>query len=303
MLGMLDETRALEPLRERYHQETDENVREAIAWAGKRLFQARQAGYSTIDEIFQFFGIIKEIENTPDEEEAKLMQQMERTLQHDLLSIREKGARGKVGWAIGVGAVAGIGAGLGAMMSVGAESASSSMENRPHIGTTRTPATAPTDSDITIWLRRLQESDQEAMREQAILQLAELNNPRALPHLAVAFINDPSPQIRQAAQRYGKILYWRATYWAMEHDGSLAEEMERRAAALGKKIKSEKPTPAQGTPTPQIGTGPGAAPSASTPRPGSAPAEEVDVSDILLKAKQGRARRQSKQKPGSRGRK
>jgi hypothetical protein len=308
VLGMLDETRALDPLRERYHQETDEGVREAITWAGKRLFQARQAEYSTINEIFQYFGIDREIENTPDEEEARLMQQMDYNLQRDLVDIREKGARGKVGWAIGVGAVAGLGAGLGALMSTGAESASSAMEGRPQIGTTRTPATAPTDADITIWLRRLHESEQESMREQAIIQLAELNNPRALPHLAAAFIDDLSPRIRQSAQRFGKILYWRAVYWTMEQDGSLAAEMERRAAALGKKIKTEKPAQSGATTpgaasSPQLGAGPGAPPS-SAPRPPSSGAPlEVDVSDILLKAKQAREKRISKQKPGSRGRK
>ncbi|MBN1562272.1 MAG: HEAT repeat domain-containing protein [Anaerolineae bacterium] len=296
VLGMLDETRALEPLRECYPNETDDSVRQAIAWAGKRLFQAYQAGYSTVDEIFQYFGIDREIENTPDEDEARLMQQMDYSLQRDLVDMREKGARGKVGWAIGVGAVAGVGAGLHAMMMQGAESASSAMADRPRIGTTRTPATAPTDADISIWLRRLHESDQEGTREQAIIQLTELNNPRALPHLAATFINDPSPQIRQAAQRFGKILYWRAVYWTMEQDGSMAAEIQRRATALGKKIKADKTGTTPDT-IPQLGAGPGAQP----PTPSGSPA--VDVADILMKAKEGRAKRKSKQRPSSRKRK
>ena len=305
VLGMLDETRALEPLRERYHQEIDESVRQAITWAGKRLFQAHQADYSTIQEIFRYFNIDKEIENRPDDEEARLMQQMDYTLQRDLVDIREKGARGKAGWALGVGAVAGLGAGLGAMMSTGAEVASSSLGDRPQIGTTRTPATAPTDADITIWLRRLNESDQESMREQAIIQLTDLNNPRALPHLAAAFINDPSPKIRQTAQRFGKILYWRAVDWTMDQDGSLATEIQRRATALGKAIKTEKSAQsgtAPTTPAPQIAAGAGTQSSTASPPPASKKTQEVDVADILMKAKQAREKRKSKPEPGYRGR-
>jgi hypothetical protein len=302
VLGMLDETRALEPLRERYHTETDGAVRQAITWAGKRLYQAHQAGYSTVDEIFQYFGIDREIENTPDEDEARLMDQMDYHLQRDLEDIRDKGARGRVGWAIGVGAVAGLGAGLGAMMMQGAESASSAMEGRPQIGMTRTPPTAPTDSDISIWLRRLSESQQEGMREQAIIQLAELNNPRALPHLANTFISDPSPKIRQSAQRFGKILYWRAVYWTMEQDGSLATEMQRRAAALGKKIKADTPPQSGAGAAPQLGSGSEATPASSVPPTAPTSESEVDISEILMRAKEARAKRKSKRRPGSRGR-
>lgn len=290
VLGMLDETRALEPLRERYHQEDDEMVRQGITWAGKRLFQARQAGYSTVDEIFRYFNIDRAIENTPDETESELMEQMDYSLRKDLKGIREKGARGKVGWAIGASMVAGMGAGFGALMTPGAENISSTLSAaRPQPGTSRTPATMPTDTDISIWLRRLNESDDPDQREQAIIQLAELNNPRALPHLAAAFINDSEPKVRQAAQRYGKILYWRAIYWNMEQDGSLAAEMERRAAAIGKKIKTAKPASPPDTPSLPSGSSPAGAPAAP-------PEEEVDVGEILLKAKAARAKRKSKSK-------
>jgi len=41
VLGMLDETRSLDTLRARYQNEPDPVVRNAISWAGKRLFQAQ----------------------------------------------------------------------------------------------------------------------------------------------------------------------------------------------------------------------------------------------------------------------
>ena len=43
VLGMLDETRALDPLRDRFQVEPDESVRAAIAWAGRRVHDAQRA--------------------------------------------------------------------------------------------------------------------------------------------------------------------------------------------------------------------------------------------------------------------
>lgn len=292
VLGMLDETSALDALRARYPDEPDPVVRNAISWAGKRLFQAQQAGYSTIDELCRHFGVDREIEHMPDAAEQALMQKMQNSLDRDLLDMKGRAGRRRVGMAIAAGLggslVGGTAVGMSAMAGAlmpGAGVASGAGD-RPQIGTSRTPATAPTDADIDVWLRRLREGASPEMREQAAIQLAELNNPKALPHLAAAFVGDTSPKVRQAAQRFGKILYWSTVYWEMEQDGSMAEEMERRAAAIGKEIKVATSAPPDGSP---------AAPDdAAQAAPPSAP--DVDVSDILRKAKQGRARRKSKRR-------
>jgi hypothetical protein len=288
-LGMLDETRALDKLRERFAAEPDPAVRSAIGWAGKRLFQAQQAGYSTLNEVCREFGVDKEIEHTPDVAELEMMDKLERTLQQDLADIKQRGTRTRLGLAVAAGVVGGVGAGMGALMmgmGPGAGSASA-MDGRPQIGTTRAPATAPADTDITIWVRRLREGSTPEVREQAAIQLAELNNPRALPHLAAAFVDDPSPKVQQAAQRFGKLLYWRSIYWDMEQSGALAEEMVRRAAATGKTIKPNTLGP---DPTP-ISPPPGAA---APPQAKTATQEtDVDVAEILRKAQEGRARRKS----------
>jgi hypothetical protein len=295
VLGMLDETRALDALRRRYPVETDPAVRNAITWAGKRLYQAQQAGYSTINELFRYFNIDKEIENTPDEAEQELMDKMAGNLHRDLLDMQERGHKKKAGMAIAAGLggmlVGGVGTGLTMMasgMSAGADQVSSGMGGRPQIGTSRTPAMAPSNTEITVWVRRLHEGTTPEQREQATVQLAELNNPKALPHLAAVFVGDDSPKVRQAAQQFGKILYWRAIYWEMEQDGSMAEEMIRRAAALGKQIKPPKVSPAN-MPLPPGG----GAPAADGPQNVE---PNVDVGEILRKAKQARKERRRKER-------
>jgi HEAT repeat protein len=291
VLGMLDETRALEKLRERYHMETDTAVKEAIAWAGRRLYQAQQAGYSTVDELFRYFGIDREIENMPDATEAEMMKKLQDNLDRDLLSLQQRAAKRKAGMAAAA-AIGGMMMGGGAMgmmaltgaMQPGAETASSSMDGRPQIGTKRAPAVSPSNASIDIWAKRLRDAPMPEAREQAALELAQLNNPKALPFLAAAFVSDSAPKVRQAAQRHGKVLYWSVVYWEMEQDGSLAEEMARRAAAIGKTIK---------TPGTAAGDAPLASPAtAASPKP--SPAAEpppVDVAEILRKAKEGREAR------------
>jgi hypothetical protein len=299
VLGMLDETHALDALRRRYPVETDPAVRGAITWAGKRIYQAQQAGYSTINELFRFFNIDKEIENTPEADEQELMEKMEDGLHRDLLEIQERGFKKKVGLAVAAGlggmVAGGVGTGLTMLaggMAAGADRVSSGMEGRSQIGMSRTPPTAPSNTDIAVWVRRLHEGATPEQREQAAIQLSELNNPKALPHLAAAFVGDEAPKVCQAAQRFGKILYWRVVYWDMERDGTLAEEMVRRAAAMGKKIKPPKFDPAT-MPMPPSPSSVYGAPAGAAQPPADEP--EVDVGEILRKAKQARKERKRKQ--------
>jgi len=293
VLGMLDEVRALDALRQRYQIETDPTVRSAIAWAGKRLYEAQQAGYSTLDEIFRHFGVDREIENMPDAEEAELMKKLQDGLDADLIRMQEQANRRQMGMAtaagIGVGLVGGVMAGgmaFAGAMTPGALSASSNMGPRPQIGMTRSPATAPSNADINIWVRRLRESPTPAQREQAAIELSQLNNPAALPFLAASFLSDESPKVRQAAQRFGKILYWGAIYWEMEQDGSLQAEINRRAAARGIRVK-----PADNAdPQTSAGALPGGSAPFTPPQPPK-PESQEDVGDILKRARAARAQR------------
>lgn len=306
VLGMTDETGALEALRASYAQETDEAVRQAISWAGKRLYQAQQAGYSTLNEIFRHFNIDRELENAPDAVEAELMRKLENQLSNDLnqmrtgTGLRQAGLSAAAG--LGLGLIGGTTMGLSAAMgglTAGAGIASSSLgETRPQIGTTRTPPTAPSTTDISVWVKRLRAGKLPGQREEAIFELGSLNNPSALPHLAAIFVEDTSPQVRETAQRVGKALYWNSIYWDMERDGTLRAEMDRRLQALGKR------TSAAGTGSLPPGTGPitgpvqpgtGTLPPADASGPAAtANQSQADIAEILRRAQQDRNQRKRK---------
>ena len=294
VLGMLDETRALEAVRQRYQAESDEAVRSTIAWAGKRLYEAQQAGYSTANELFRHFGVDREIENMPDPAEAEMFKKMQDAMDRDLREMQDRAGKRRVGTALAAGVggalvggvTLGMAAATGAMMP-GAGAVSSSLGGRPAIGMQRSPATAPSNAPVEVWVKRLREDPVPGRREQAAVELAQLNNPAALPHLAAAFVSDSSPQVRQAAQKFGKILYWSAIYWEMEQDGTLLAEMEKRTQALGKH-RAKTAT--------QTSDLPGALPASTAPGPDVTASQEVDVSDILRKAKAARDARQNQKK-------
>lgn len=284
VIGMVEETQALDRLRALYPAETDEAVRGAIAWAGSRLHRAQQAGYSTVDALCSYFGVDRAVEEMPDATEAELMQRFQEQLDRDLLALKERMARRKAGMAVAMGVggalLGGASLGMMAMMGAlqpGAEVASPGMGS--HGLAQRAPAARPSDTPIDVWVRRLRTAIAPRERAQAALELAQINNPRALPHLAAAFVGDEAPEVRQAAERCGKVLYWSVLYWEMEQNGMLAEEMERRARALGKSLRRE-----------DIG---GAPTHPSTPLVDPAP---VDVDEILRKAQQARDERKRKKK-------
>jgi hypothetical protein len=286
VLGMVEETRALDALRQRFHTEADPDVKAAIAWAGKRLFAAQQAGHTTIDAVCRHFGIDREIEFSPDTAEDEMLKRMEQAFDADLRNMQKRAGLRRAGMAMAAGLGAGLVAGPMVGMSTAAgslrpsaDAASSNLGERPAFGTQRVPAMAPSTADVSVWVRRLRDAPSAGARQQAAIELGQLNNLAALPHLAAAFLDDVSPTVREAAERHGIILYWNAIYWDMEQDGSMAQEIARRAEALGK-----RQTPAIVPPGPDANSGPAAPPE---PPP-------VDVSEILRKANEGRAARRRK---------
>ncbi len=287
VLGMVEETRALDRLRALYPAEPDEAVRRAMAWAGSRLFQAQQAGHTTVEVVCQHFGVDRALENAPDVAEAELLRKLQDQFDRDLRNMKERQNVRRAGTALAAGlggAVLG-GASLGALAMAGTmlsstNSPSSGLDGGPVTGSTRTPATRPSDAPIEVWVRRLRESSSPEQRAQAALELAQLNNPRALPHLAAAFLGDASAHVRETAERGGKALYWSIIYWEMEQSGALAAEMERRAQRLGKSLPCDA-VPAPPT-APAAQAGPPVDPS------------PLDVGEILRKAQQERDERKRK---------
>src|SRR5690606_682092 len=289
VLGMLDETRALEPLRRRYEIEPDANVRAVIAWAGRRVYEAQQAGYDTLNALYRYFNVDRELARVQDAAEQALLRQLEQGLDTGLRQQLEKASKRRMGLtlAAGIGGtmLAGPLGGLAAARmaaGTGPLEISPGFDARPHLGTRRTPATRPTNDDISVWVKRLRESLAPAAREQAALELSHLNNPAALPYLAAAFALDPADKVRDAAQRAGKLLYWNALYWQMEQDGTLQAEIERRAAALRAALPQHDAS--HGAPRLDKGIGGG----------NSESDVQTDVSEILRRAQLERARRKKK---------
>lgn len=274
VLGMVEETRALVALRQQYAVETDPAVREAIEWAGQRLYSAQQAGYSTIDALFEHFNINREIEHTPDEAEAELLRKMDTMFDKDLQRMKEQAAKRRAGTALAAGlggmmaggALTGMGM-MSASLAAGADVAGSNLSVGGSGSIRRTPPTAAATTDIAIRVRRLREDATAANRVLAATELAQINNPQALPALAAAFLLDAVPEVRQSAERFGKILYWSMLYWNMEQRGEIAAEMKRRRQALGS--RTQQP----GTPQPPT------------------PATSEDAAEILRRAQENRARR------------
>lgn len=293
VLGMVEETTALTAIGEQYKVESDPTVKQALAWAGKRIHTAAQSGRSTTDAIFEHFNINKEIEHAIAEQatdtEAELLKKMDEELQLEMLRRQKSASQSKATMAAAAG-LAGAALGgasmatgmMGSILQPGAEAASSNIgAGRPQIGQTRAPAIRPGDTNIDIWLKRLLESADVDTRLKAARELENFNNPAALPHLATVFINDTSGDVRKAACNTGQTLYLNAVYWHMEQDGTLEAEIKRRKEALLQTMPPPQP-PAPEQPLPQP----------PAPEPPAAPSQQSALEDLLRKS---RAKRKGQQ--------
>lgn len=295
MIGMLDETAALDALAARFHVETVSEVKAAIVWAGKRLQEAKKAGYTTLDAIFKQFHIEYEVQNVQDQKEADLLKKMQHDAEMQMLRERQSKAGDMAkGMAIGGLLMGTQGIMMGAMagLTPGAEVLSSGLEERPQIGKQRILPTRPGDSDIKMIVRRLQDDLNPDRRRKAAIDLGSIsNNPAALPYLAQAFVEDNDAAVREAAQRAGKLIYWNAIYWQMEQSGAMAQEIQRRQEAMKKPASAPaEPSPSQPkTSHPairriQTQETPAAKPETEPPQRPSPPT--VNLADILRKAEE-----------------
>jgi HEAT repeat protein len=283
VIGMVEETKLLTAIRDRFALETDENVKAALTWAGKRVYEAFQNGNSTIESIFEHFGVDREISNMQSEEEAELLKKMQDQLDNELIKMRSRAINKQAGLnaaaTIGSVALGGVIGGAmmgGAMVGGGADMASSNIGPvRKNMSSKRTPATRPANTNINIWVKRLREDADPQIRKKAAIELGNMNNPSALPHLAVAFTSDAVPEVRETAQQFGKILYWSLTYWQLSESGFIDEEIARRFD----KIKKGEALPkyqTQEMSTTQV----------APPKP-----KEEDIGLILQRAKAKKAQR------------
>lgn len=245
IIGLVEETLALPALRTRHSQETDPTIKQTIEWAGKRAFTAQQQGRGTLDSLFQHFGVNKVIASYVPPEEEEAMKRMQAQMDQDMARLRQQASRSQLTNAAIAGAV---GAAVGGGM-MGASMAGQQMLQRTFADDSekkgqdgfwkdRVPAMIPSTMDISMMMKRVQNAALPAnQRIQSIVDITSINNVQALAPFAALFTMENVITVKEALEKYGKILYWQQVYYTMEKDGSLQQEIDRRLEALGKKPK------------------------------------------------------------------
>lgn len=278
VLGTVDEVDAIPVLVNAFKSEQEPDVKQALAWAGKRLQAVRQSGYTTLEAIFKQFRIDRALAAEEDERERRLLDQMKFKAEMEHVerqgdNLKQHLANTAVSTALF--GLTGMMSGVAGAGPSGADFISSNLGNdRPQHGAQRIMPTRPTDADITIYVRRLREEKDPTKRVSAAQNLARLvNNPVALPDLAAAFIDDASQQVKEAAQQAAKEIYWNAVYWEMEQDGRMKAEIERRMGDVQQNAAPQNTS--QAVPTPSL---------APQPKP-------ADIASILRKAEAQREKR------------
>lgn len=292
VLGAVEDSESLEVLVSAFKGETDSVVRPAIGWAGKRIQAARQRGHSTLEAIFTYFRVDREIttQTDTDTEEAEKMRrfqnQMELASFRSQMDHQDKAIRdGMKNTAATLGSSLLMGSPLMMTSAPQADVLSSNLgAMRPESGTRRIPATRPGDGDITLYLKRLQQESVPSKRVKIITDLAGVhNNPAALPVMGQLVMQDSSEQIREAAEWAAKQLFWGLLYFMMEQDGTLQDEIKRRVEAI------------RGTTAPAAhhADTPADLPPAQSGTALNKPASQEDIASILRKANAKRSQRKS----------
>ncbi|MEP7286887.1 MAG: HEAT repeat domain-containing protein [Chloroflexota bacterium] len=232
VLATLEETLALPTLRNLINSETDPDVLPVLKWAGKVIWQAQQNGYSTANAIHKHFR--RDLELSPEEkQEAAKLANLQQNLDVELMKERQDAQVRNVGTTLALGAlgamVGGVGMGASIIMA-GANGATNNPDSglvaRPKIGTEAIPPQRPTEVNIAVWLRRLKDAEAKH-RKAALTELGSLNNPAALPHIAAVFATESDPQVKEAAQRAAKIIYYNWYAWEAEN----ANQPQKNAAS------------------------------------------------------------------------
>jgi hypothetical protein len=282
ILGMVQDVDVLESLAAAFKQEKDSLTRPIMKWAGQRLYQARQDGWTSMDVIFEMFALNRELSGLGYAEEERLLQQLQDKLDSDLLQIREQGTRGKLGWTLAAGLAGGIGgmtAGtIGSMMISSSHRSRSDLSDGSGERRQRIPPMAPTNANYDIWANRLTVASEPEQKIAAVREIAGFNNPLALIPIAELYYQGQDEQVKLVAEGSGKHLYWNMRYWELTQDGRIDAEFKRRAE------EGEWETPQEHTTTtPAQPTSP-----TSSEMQRSSPEE---IAKILAKAEEKRRRR------------
>lgn len=238
VLAMLEETQALDALRNLLNTETDPNVLSVLRWAGSLIWRAQQAGYSTEAAMRQLIHIEEPLTEEQKREE-ELLSRLQYQFDMDQIKTLERAARQRVGKTVVMGAfgAALVAPALGANLIL---SAASNKPAAPDAQTGESPMLTarsytpqrPTTYDISPCVKRAHTGNLSE-RQQAIIELRSLNNPAALPYLGYYFALDPEEMVKSEAQRSGKMIYFNWVYWTQE-DAQKASEAQASQSEVAK---------------------------------------------------------------------
>ncbi len=237
LIGLVEESRLLETLKDAYPREPDPRVKERISWAGQRLQAARQRGYTPLEDVFRVFGIDDEIEHMEDENEAQVLRSMEMRHSADLSQEKVRGSLRGAALKGGMGALAGGMLGSTAAASMMGHSGVVSPGESYQPKHVRLPAPVPTDSDFGVQLKRLQSDPDPKKRASAALDIMNQNNPAGMVPLTEAYLQETDAAAQKGIERAVRQLYISALYYAMTQDGSVEKAIARRIEKLGKEGK------------------------------------------------------------------
>jgi hypothetical protein len=274
ILGTVDEVAALEVLYQAYSTEVDPDTKQAIQWAGKRLKAIQATGYSTLDALIAHYRLLGSADPSSASAEQQVIDDYKLRAHMNTMNSEKRSAVGKTALSMALlppifSAGRFLGGGFtGAEISSKLDALDGSTSD-PLIRSFTPPR--PTQESIASVIQRLRAATEPQRRLDLVLDLAQIyNNPEALPHLAALFVRDEDERVRETAQRTAKLIYWNSLYWNMRDDGSLEQEMARRAEV--------RPSGASQPP-------------ASQSQPTSNHEPQQDIVEILRKAEEARERR------------
>ena len=233
-LGIVEETQALNPLRDAYKNEHDFEVMPVLEWAGKRVFAAHRRGYNTFDAIFGVYRLDLPRRDADQAARDHFMQSLEDDFNTEMA--KDAAARASKnalkGAAIG-GALGGVlGAALGAAMSK--SSVSTALREMQSAATIeyRINPTMPSEMNYKVWLGRIRSETDPDKRQQAAKELVQLNNPDVLPHLGEIFLQESDPDAQKPLEDAAKLIYIGARYWELSQQDDFETLIEQRLTAL-----------------------------------------------------------------------
>jgi hypothetical protein len=235
-IGMADETRALETLQRRRSIETDPQVQKAILRVSGHLNQLRQQGYDPIRTICAHFNVYSDVLALADAREVSIAKRLSQAPQE--MDIQESDEmRGSVFSSVDLNTTGNFIAanedeGMSGLTAV-ADSLAKDAELIPAIYPCK-------GEDVAVWLRRFKTEENADVRVQILAHIANINNPDAVLIMAGLQVSDPDANVRAAAKRFGRILYWQYLYFEMTTDGTIEKIQKELAEQINVNLASRK---------------------------------------------------------------